>query len=804
MPNFSIPYTTPANYTYDSDKIEIVNGIARLKLQNSLQSFTEDFADDTGFIYDSDLAEFSGGKLQQKDKRPSNATFYASYNSDINGNWGNGVLTGTPIGGASISGGKLDLAHLDRRYVDYNAVGNADSQQVGCIRFKVTPNYSNAPSGDRWFFAICKAHNDVKNTIELRHSNSGAYLRLHVYDKDGNFVVEHLCGIWNPIAGTEYEIEVNWDFTTGATRLFINGVQNGSTCVSTCLRDSNIGLLRIGSDYDNGSSTYSDFKINDFLVFSTVQHTSNYTSNWSNIYEYDYVESSVILPEMEHTLPGDLTTFDSFVTVESGNPRYTLQIGRSGNYLYWNGSAWVTSDGSYAQANDEATFNAHVDDLDVDGETYGQFKIHFDNSNTQSYVDTLTANLYMDTGYPTSKPTIYKTDGDSIANIEEWIAFTETLGINNEGSIVYQLSEDAVTWKYWNGSAWASAGASDYNSVTVVNNNIGDFPADEDKIYVKAIFISDGTQRVELDLNEIGYIINTAPTLYAGTNKNVVYNVAMNPFSDATFSDAESNIVKAEWKEEGGAYAEISRGVYSTLLEAVQAFSYTPTHSGNKTLYLKVTDSYDAATEDTMVVNVNQVTVTINIKDSDGNHLSGATFTPGDGGDSSSQTSPYSYTYLIGTHTATVTKTGFVDLSQSVTIEIATTEVNLVMTSVTPLSDLTISVTLPDSISAGDAMDIPCDVSGDLIGYKIRCEIFDNDGEEIKLGNTAAGGSETQIANTVLSQGKFLIQVASDLTTDFNPLSFIEIEIENVDGEKYTIYKSQIEIKQQELNWETP
>lgn len=656
MANFLIPYTNPAEYTFDDSKIEIESGIAKLI-----------------------------------NLTPTNETFYVNYNTDINGNRGLGILTGTAVGEASVSDGKLDLAHTDKRYVNYDAHLNADSQQVGCVRFKITPTYSNAPTTDRWFFCIAKAHNDIKNVIQLRHSNSGAYLRLHVYDKDGNFIVEHLFGQFLPVAGTEYEIEVDWDFTTGATRLFINGTQNGSTCTSTCLRDSNIGLLRIGTDYDAGLYTYSQFKIDDFQVFSTVQHTANYT------------------PE---SVP--------------------------------------------------------------------------------------------ETTYADDSPTIYKTSGDGLVNIEEWIAFTEILGDGNEGSVRYQLSDDGSIWLYWNGSIWALAGASDYNTSGDCNAHLLDFDASADKIYVKAFLISDGSQKVELDLNAVGYVINTEPSVYAGTNKNVIYNVATTPFSDCLFSDAEGNITKAEWKEEGGTYVEIFQGAYSTLLEAVQAFNYTPTHSGNKTLYLKITDTYDAANEDTMIVNVNRVTVTINIKDSEGNHLIGAIFTPGDGGASIDSDSPYSYIYLIGTHTATVTKTGFVNLSQSVAITITSTEVNLVMTAKSPLSDLTISVDLPDSIIAGDSINIPCDVDGDLTGYKIRCEIFDNDGENIKLANTAAGGSESQIADMVLIQGRFLIQVAEGQTDDFNPLSFIEIELEDSDGEKYTIYHSQIEIKNQELIWETP
>jgi len=683
MANFTIPYTTPANYTYDNMKITVENGLAKLKLQNSLQSFVEDFADDTGFTYDSNLAEFVGGKVQQKDKRPTDATFYASYNTDINGNWGNGILTGTPIGGASVSGGKLDLAHNDKRYVDYDAIGNANSQQVGCVRFKVTPNYFGQPD-TRWFFAICKAHNDIKNTIELRQSGSNSYLRLHIYDKDGNFVVEHLCGTWNPIVDTEYEFELNWDFTTGATRLFINGIQNGSTCVSTCLRDSNIGLLRIGSDYDNGSSDLSNFKINDFLVFSTVQHTSNYTPNWSNIYEYDYVESTVILPEMEHVLPGDLTTFVSFVTVESGNPRYTLQIGRSGNYLYWNGSIWTTSDGSYA---------------------------------------------------------------------------------------------------------------------TVVNNNINDFPADTDKIYVKVFFLSNGLQQVELDLNEVGYIINTVPYVYAGTNMTAIYNVEITPFSDCLFSDAEGNITKAEWKIEGGDYAEISQGVYSTLLEAVQAFEYTPTHSGNKTIYLKITDSYEASSEDNLVINVNRVSISITIKDEYDNNIPNVLFNPGDGSEASLKSSPFTHVYYIGSWTATGTKNRFEDLSEAVTISIASTSLDFEMEKENLSYE--ISLTLPEKIFRGDSVTIDAKVDNNITGFKIRAEIFDNNGNSIKLANSASGGSDTEIEMVNPSIGEFSIYITKDTTDSFNLNSKIEIELVNTDDKVVTIYRGNLKFEEEQINWTT-
>jgi len=656
MANFLIPYTTEGNYTFDSDKIEIDSGIAKLK-----------------------------------DLTPANETFYANYNSNINGSRGLGVLTGTAYGGASVLDGKLDLAHLDRRYVSYDANLNADSQQVGCVRFKVTPNYSNAPSGDRWFFCIAKANNDIKNVIQLRHSNSGAYLRLHVYDKDGNFVVEHLFGQFLPVAGTEYEVEVNWDLTSGATRIFVNGIQNGSTCVNTCLRDSNIGLLRIGGNHSVASSTYSNFKIDDFQVFSTVQHTSNYTPE--------------AIPE-----------------------------------------------------------NPYADD----------------------------------------SPTIYKTLGDEVANIEEFISFAETLGSENEGLIRYQLSDDGITWLYWNGSIWATAGATDYNTEAECEANMLSFDATADKIYVKAFLISDGTQKVELDENQAGYVINTAPSVYAGLNKTAIYNTEITPFSDCLFSDAEGNIVKAEWKEEGGAYAEISQGAYGTLLEAVQAFTNAFTHSGNKNVYLKITDSYDAYTEDVLIVNVNQVTITINVKDSSGNHLPNFTWDAGDSSESSTQSSSFSFTYDIGTYTATLSKNYFDSLSESNTITIATTELNFTMSQETRIDELITNIDAPEYFVLGDTFTLAGQIDTNLTSYKIRCQIYDKDGNEVQLATSNSGGSDSQIEIINASTGEFIITCAKDLTDNFKNDITIEIEIENSSGQVRTIFKENFNFEDEDLTWTEP
>jgi hypothetical protein len=210
---------------------------------------------------------------------PQGSTFFATFKSDLNGNYGGGTLTGTPQGSAAIANGQLDLNYSDWRYVDFDAKNNADSQQKGAIKFKVTPNYAGAPLADHSFINECKADSASNNMIDIMHHSGDAKMVLTAVDKNNALVFQTPIGVWNPVAGTEYEMELDYDFTTGATRFFIEGVQLGSTIVSTLLRDSNIGLFRVGSNYDH--THVSNFYIKDVVVFSDVQHTVDYIPGYT-------------------------------------------------------------------------------------------------------------------------------------------------------------------------------------------------------------------------------------------------------------------------------------------------------------------------------------------------------------------------------------------------------------------------------------------------------------------------------------------------------------------------------------------
>jgi hypothetical protein len=433
-------FVDPNNYTFDSDLIEFTESQKpRLKLSNNPgQDFVEDFADDTGHVYDSNAAEFVGGKYQQKDKQLENSQSWATYDNTIDLTFGPGTLTGNATNGASISGNRLDLAHSDVRYVDYVATNNIIAVQTGAIRFKYTPNYSGSPTGDRTMLYYSGTGNN--NLLFIRHKGSGQ-LQVIIYNSSGVSIITVDLGAWSPTASTTYEMELNYDITVGATRLFVDGIQFGSTQINTGTRNSAITDLRVGSNVAGTDS--SNFYIEDLIFFDTVQHTTNYTPGYT-LEEYKYIEGYDTLPEMEYTGAGTLISFDSLTYTLTGSAKIALQIGRSGVWSYWNGATWATGDGTKDYMCSFSDFAANVGTLDIEGEIYGQFKIYFPDSNSQGDIDILTASLTAQI-YSTANPTIEFEETITHEGLE---SFIETSTKTGSDEIKYILKKGSTNYYY--------------------------------------------------------------------------------------------------------------------------------------------------------------------------------------------------------------------------------------------------------------------------------------------------------------------------------------------------------------------
>jgi hypothetical protein len=202
--------------------------------------------------------------------------FQATFDSGVDADVAAGSATGTLQGSATVSDGYANIiGGSTTTSVDYDAHLNADFAQQGCINIKVVPQYSGTPTVNKqtWFITT-RADGNGLNQISVWHNDSTGTMQVYIRSTTGTAIVNYVGPVWNPTASQEYEIELNWDVDTGATRLFIDGTQFGTTQTGTGTRDADNALFRLG----NGASAnlVPNFKVNEVRVWDTVQHTSDY------------------------------------------------------------------------------------------------------------------------------------------------------------------------------------------------------------------------------------------------------------------------------------------------------------------------------------------------------------------------------------------------------------------------------------------------------------------------------------------------------------------------------------------------
>lgn len=506
-------YDVEGNFTFDSNLIEFVDSKARLKLiDHPEQSFEQIFDDDTDFIYDSSKTEFISGVLRQKDQRPENATFFASYTSSLNGNWGNGVLNATNVGGVLNAGFVEFLGAASTKYIDYPASLNVGASfQVGAVRFIIRPGYSGTPGTAQSFMRMTDDGIN-RSVVSILHT-SGGDLEWRIYDSAGTLISSASLGTWVPVSGTSYEFEINWDFNSGATRLFINGTQMGSTLASTATMGFP-DVIRVGDASVVGTpSVYPNFSLGSLLVFSTVQHTANYTPG-ALISETLYGPDEITLPAFEYDGLGDIQSFDSASIIDSNSPRYIL------NDKYWNGSSWVTSNGTYSQAVSASTLISQISSFPTSVSNTLVIKIVTQDQNLQSSIDALSI-LYTGQIYPTSNPSI---ENNAPISADALVSLAATSEQDGGDSIQYILVVNNQD-KYWNGTAWVNSNGSFAQSNTVedIDDNLEDLDISGGvSIKIKALLhSSDGSSTPELE--EISLMYDFFVSTPSQPNKCILY-----------------------------------------------------------------------------------------------------------------------------------------------------------------------------------------------------------------------------------------------------------------------------------------
>ena len=501
----NINYVTSSDFTFDSDLVEFTGSNATLKLQSgSAQTFNQGFSSSSGFTFDSDKTAITGGSLSQL----GGGLAGANYSTDADFNWGSGTLTATLGASATVSGGKLDLT---AGYVEYVGTGKINADH-GTIKFKYTPDYSDDPPGITTMFNYQRASGDSDNRLWIYHDTSGnilmdskAFNGLNI-TASTTFVTN-----WQPVADTEYEIAVVWDFSSASGhKIFIDGVLSG-TIDATGTRDddlTSIAFLQMGR-----AETFNSFNhsVDDLVIFDTLEYSTTYTPGYA-VGDNQYSSDLISLPQF--SAAADVTAWGAFTPSSvTGSLNYIL------NDQYHNGSAWVASDGSLAQSNTAAEVSSNIatlpftQTLDVD--------IRTEDSSTQGSIGDLTIGFTAPT-YSTTDPTILNNTSFNTDAISA-VTFDETTSANT--AVKYTLVIDDQD-KYWNGSAWVNSDGTyaQANTGAEINTNAPALTWDDDGNSVKVrAFLHTDTDLETPTLTQVSIAYDFAPGAISTPDTTIVY-----------------------------------------------------------------------------------------------------------------------------------------------------------------------------------------------------------------------------------------------------------------------------------------
>jgi hypothetical protein len=341
---------------------------------------------------------------------------------------------------------KLDCVGANGLYYEDTLIGALSGDFVA--KFKYTPHYTTAPPNNVNIFSISQV-SGTNDDIVIFNSPSGNNIRI-----TANGLSAVTFDTWEPTAEQEYTFEIIC--ISNQIFVYIDNLQIGTA--KTISPSQGAASNRVWLGAYTGVYNIADGAFDNFILYSTASQTPTYT-----VPESKYSETSVILPEMEHTGDGTIKLFNSLSTIENGTPRILLEIGRSGNKLYWNGSAWVVSDETYAQATGLTVFNTNCSTLPVNGEKYGQFTIIFPDSNTVNSISELTANLNVDIGYLTTNPTISPYTGFRTDGLEDWVETVTKTGDDNIKRMI-KLNSD---YYYLLDGEWTIGSLLYVNSMTI-------------------------------------------------------------------------------------------------------------------------------------------------------------------------------------------------------------------------------------------------------------------------------------------------------------------------------------------------
>lgn len=323
---------------------------------------TWNFDPGEGQVYDAARIELVGGNARLR-VQDADLMSYCRFDTGINLDYSLGPVAGTAVGGAAIDpavkkfgAASLDLRHADQRYVWWHGDGVANFTQQGTVAFWYRPSYNGAPPADAYFHGINVDGTfggfAASNRLRFAHMATGEFQHW-AYDNGGFQIVRVLLNPWVAVANTWYHIMICYNFDAGqTTRIFVDGVLHSSV-IAAGVRTNTAQYLMFAQK-ESRNNSYGHF--DGLHVWNNVQHVANFIPPTAptNVYAVDDPPiSNACTPVYQF-----LSFSDTVGVGNTGDRRYQILV--EAVPQYWNGAAWVPSDGSWAQSTTAADMVANL------------------------------------------------------------------------------------------------------------------------------------------------------------------------------------------------------------------------------------------------------------------------------------------------------------------------------------------------------------------------------------------------------------------------------------------------------------
>ncbi len=288
-------------------------------------------------VFENDKARVA--KLRPTENQILVATFRETSNLDIS----KGDNLTTLLGGSVYSDLSLVGDGELGGGLQFDSTNAAFLSRKGSIRLKYIPSYDGLPGVTSYLIGQSDIEGSNNSRFTVTHSNAG-YVHVYGASENGTTILDLRVNSFNPMSGTEYLIEANWDLDQGIKNILIDGVllQLDNNYSNSTLEQGVPGYTIIGgSNHSNQSRCFG--AIRDVEFFNDVQNVATYSPLTSSIKIYPKNVSFSLRKAV------GLDQVINFSAIADDNTKFIIEVDLE--LRYFTGADWIKSDGTIDQAN---------------------------------------------------------------------------------------------------------------------------------------------------------------------------------------------------------------------------------------------------------------------------------------------------------------------------------------------------------------------------------------------------------------------------------------------------------------------